>query len=120
MTHWVMDYETLTNCFIAVFQHYKDDSVKHLFVIHKDRNDLPKFIAFLNTCVAQKQYHISYNGIAFDAQISQTILDNQKRLLQLSTDAVIKYIYDYAQKIITTSDRGEFPDYPLYKLKIRQ
>ena len=120
MTHWVMDYETLSNCFIAVFQHYKDDSVKHLFVIHKDRNDLPKFIAFLNTCVAQKQYHISYNGIAFDAQISQTILDNQKRLLQLSTDAVIKYIYDYAQKIITTSDRGEFPDYPLYKLKIRQ
>ena len=120
MTHWVMDYETLTNCFIAVFQHYKDDSVKHLFVIHKDRNDLPKFIAFLNTCVAQKQYHISYNGIAFDAQISQSILDNQKRLLQLSTDAVIKYIYDYAQKIITTSDRGEFPDYPLYKLKIRQ
>jgi len=120
MTHWVMDYETLTNCFVAVFQHYKDDSVKHLFVIHKDRNDLPKFITFLNTCVAQKQYHISYNGIAFDAQISQTILDNQKRLLQLSTDAVIKYIYDYAQKIITTSDRGEFPDYPLYKLKIRQ
>ena len=120
MTHWVMDYETLTNCFIAVFQHYKDDSVKHLFVIHKDRNDLPKFIAFLNTCVAQKQYHISYNGIAFDAQISQSILDNQKRLLQLSTDAVIKYIYDYAQKIITTSDRGDFPDYPLYKLKIRQ
>ena len=120
MTHWVMDYETLSNCFVAVFQHYKDESVKHLFVIHKDRNDLPKFIAFLNNCVAQKQYHISYNGIAFDAQISQSILDNQAKLLKLDTEAVIKYIYDYAQKTINKSDKGEFAEYPLYKLKIRQ
>ena len=23
MKHWIMDYETLSNCFVAVFEHYK-------------------------------------------------------------------------------------------------
>jgi len=73
-THWVMDYETLVNCFVAVFQHYKDDGVKHIFVIHDQRNDFTKFINFLKSCVKNKQYHISYNGLAFDAQITQHLL----------------------------------------------
>ena len=69
-THWVMDYETLTNCFIGVFQHYKDENIRKTFVIYKDRNDLPQFIDFLNECKNKNQWHISYNGLAFDAQIS--------------------------------------------------
>lgn len=28
MTHYVMDYETLINCFIAVFEHYKEEKNK--------------------------------------------------------------------------------------------
>ncbi len=38
MKHWVMDYETLINCFVAVFQHYKTEETK-VFVVHKLRND---------------------------------------------------------------------------------
>ncbi len=29
-THWVMDYETLSNCFIAVFQDVKSDDTRTL------------------------------------------------------------------------------------------
>jgi len=43
--HWVMDYETLCNCFTAVFEHYKTQETK-VFVIHDLRNDLDKFIEF--------------------------------------------------------------------------
>ena len=28
MNHWIMDYETLKNCFVAVFKHYKTDEMK--------------------------------------------------------------------------------------------
>lgn len=115
-----MDYETLINCFVAVFQHYKDDQVKHIFVIHKDRNDFTKFVTFLNKCVTNKQWHISYNGLAFDAQITQHILNNQVRLAKLSTEDLIADIYAYAQKTITRTDKGEFSEYPQYKLKIKQ
>jgi hypothetical protein len=119
-THWVMDYETLVNCFVAVFQHYKDDNVRHVFVIHQDRNDFAKFVKFLNRCKKDKEWHISYNGLAFDAQITQWMLDNQTNLLTLDTEQLIKAIYDYAQKTISRTEKGEFAEYPLFKLKIRQ
>ena len=119
-THWVMDYETLVNCFVGVFQHYKDDSISEIFVINQDQNDLPKFIEFLNKCVQLNQWHISYNGLAFDAQISQHIIKNQRKLLSLTGLEAAQYIYKLAQDIITRSDRGEFQEFAPRQLKIRQ
>jgi hypothetical protein len=115
-----MDYETLVNCFIAVFQHYKDETIRKTFVIYKDRNDLPQFIDFLNECKNKNQWHISYNGLAFDGQISQHILDKQRQLLTLSTEAVINDIYAFAQKTINLKDQNSFLEYAPAKIKIRQ
>ena len=42
MRHWVMDYETLSNCFTGVFEHYKTQETE-IFVIHDLQNDLDKF-----------------------------------------------------------------------------
>ena len=119
-THWVMDYETLCNCFIGVFEHYKESDVKHLFVINKDRNDFVKFISFLKKNRQEKEWHISYNGLNFDAQISQYLLDNHQSMLQLSGEQISAIIYKYAQKIINQSNKGEFLDYAPYKLQIKQ
>jgi len=119
-THWVMDYETLVNCFVAVFQHYKDDGVKHIFVIHDQRNDFTKFINFLKSCVKNKQYHISYNGLAFDAQITQYLLDNHVKFEKLSTADLVSEIHKYAQKVIGKSEKNEFQDYAPHKLQIKQ
>jgi len=118
--HWVMDYETLVNCFIAVFQHYKDETIRKTFVIYKDRNDLPQFIDFLNECKNKNQWHISYNGLAFDGQITQHILDKQRQLLTLSTEAVINDIYAFAQKTINLKDQNSFLEYAPARIKIRQ
>ena len=93
-----MDYETLCNCFIAVFEHYKKDERK-VFVVHEQRNDFPQFVTFLQECVRDGQWHISYNGLAFDAQITQRILDRHKELLKMDTPSLIKYIYEYAQSV---------------------
>lgn len=115
-----MDYETLCNCFIGVFQHYKDDNVRHVFVIHQDRNDFTKFVTFLQKCVTNKEWHISYNGLAFDAQITQWILENQQRLSTLSTENLIKEIYKFAQETIARTDKGEFQKYAPRQLQIKQ
>jgi hypothetical protein len=119
-THWVMDYETLVNCFVAVFQHYKDNGVKHVFIIHKDRNDFIKFSNFLNNCVANKEWHISYNGLAFDAQITEWIIENRHKLSTLSADELVKEIYQFAQDTISRTDRGEFAKYSPRNLSIKQ
>ena len=115
-----MDYETIVNCFVGVFIDYKDSNVKHLFVVHEQRNDISKLVTFLQRCVTQKEWHISYNGLAFDAQISQYILDNAKKLEKMSTENVIKNIFNFAQETIKKTDAGGFATYPPSRLKIRQ
>ena len=114
-----MDYETLCNCFIAVFEHYKTEERK-VFVVHESRNDFPEFVRFLNQCKTTNQWHISYNGLGFDAQITQKILDKQKDLLNFDTASLIKFIYNYAQSVIDKTNRGDFAEYAPYKLKIKQ
>lgn len=119
-THWVMDYETIVNCFIGVFTHYKDDNVTRTFIIHGTRNDFPSLIEFLNQCITQNQWHISYNGLAFDAQITQWMLSNQRELGSLSTQDLVTRIYEYAQETIERSNQGQFAAYRPNQIKIRQ
>jgi hypothetical protein len=119
-THWVMDYETLVNCFIAVFVDYKDSNVKHLFVVCEQRNDFSKFVTFLQRNVTNKEWHISYNGLNFDAQITQFILDKHKSLEKLSVEGIVNSIYTFAQEVIKKTSENAFAPYSPSKLKIRQ
>jgi hypothetical protein len=117
--HWVMDYETICNCFIAVFEHYKEDE-RRVFVVCEQRNDFPEFVTFLQKCVTQNEWHISYNGLAFDAQITQYILDVQHKLKNLDGKSIAETIYKFAQETIKKTESGGFATYSPNKLKIRQ
>ena len=46
MDNWIMDYETLTNCFVGVFQHYKNETRK-VFIVHKLQNDFGELVKVL-------------------------------------------------------------------------
>ena len=120
MKHWVMDYETLSDCFVAVFEHYKTNETK-TFVVHDLQNDFNKFIDFLKENIENKEWHISYNGLAFDAQVTHYILDNYEQWdADLSGCEIATIIYNYAQYCIQKSNNKEFSDYPQWKMKIGQ
>ena len=85
-----------------------------------NRNDFPQYVQFLKDCVSNKEWHISYNGLAFDAQITQWVLQNQQKLLPLSSPNLVKEIYQFAQDVISRTDRGEFSLYAPYQLQIKQ
>jgi len=119
MKHWVMDYETLKNCFTGVFEHYKTTETK-VFVIHDLRNDLDSFITFLEDNFNNREWHISYNGMAFDAQVTHYIIDNHQDWSELTGCEVANKIYLYAQRCINKSNAKEFHDYALWKMKIGQ
>ena len=91
--HWVMDYETLYNCFIGVFESYKTKETK-IFVVHDLRNDFNDFITFIEKCITEKEWHISYNGLAFDAQITHHILDNYHLWKNLTGCEIANIIYN--------------------------
>jgi hypothetical protein len=45
-THWVMDFETLSNCFIGCFEDVKSEH-REVFICHKSKNDILELVTFL-------------------------------------------------------------------------
>ena len=119
ITHWVMDYETLSNCFVAVFENYKTTE-RMIFVVHEKMNHLKEFIKFLERNIEKGEWHISFNGLAFDSQITMHILKNKEKLLSLPPAEVAKFIYEKAQGIIERQDRMEFAEFSEKDLLIKQ
>lgn len=117
--HWVMDYETLTNCFLGVFEHYKTDEVK-VFTIGLLRNDLPALLEFLTQNRKNNEYHVSFNGLAFDAQITQYIMINARHFLQMTGELVANKIYLKAQECIERSNNRKWPQWSERNLSIKQ
>ena len=64
-----MDYETLSNCFVGVFQHYKTNERK-IFIIHDLIDQFSDLLEFFRENLKKKEWHISFNGLSFDAQIT--------------------------------------------------
>ena len=119
MNHWVMDYETLKNCFVGVFKHYKKNTYK-TFIIYKLKNDLKELINFLKENIKNNEYHISFNGIGFDSQVTHNILKHYKEWKDMEPDKIAEEIYGYAQEAIKRSNNQEFQEFPEWQMLIKQ
>jgi hypothetical protein len=115
-----MDYETLSNLFLGVFEHYTEPKRK-IFLIWKYKDETKDFIDFLESNQQNKEWHISYNGLAFDSQITHWVLENKQMLLSINDgELVARMIYAKAQEVITCKDRGEYLPYSERSMKIKQ
>ena len=119
-THWVMDYETMVNLFVAVFQDYVSKET-HIFKIHSSlNNDIKPLVKFLKRNKSLKEKHISFNGLSFDSQITEFILRKSDNLIKMDQADIVDEIYGVAQETIELSNSGEFSKYPEWKLSIDQ
>ena len=123
--HWVIDIETLSNMTMLYAEHYKDENINKTFVIHDLRNDYDALISFLEDCVKYNEHHISFNGLGFDAQITQLLLDHKEHHKDMTPNELTKVIYDRAQEIIENQNyTGENYNWdiviPEWKLSIKQ
>lgn len=115
--HWVMDYETMINCFCAVFIHHKTDE-KKVFVVHDLRNNFTEFLKFLRQNIQNDERHISFNGLGFDSQITQYIIKNAGQLSKFTDpNDIVSFIYEKAQHTINNKEQPVFPE---WKLSIKQ
>jgi hypothetical protein len=117
--HWVMDYETLSNCFIGVFEGIKSED-QEIFVVHESRNDIRKLVEFLDRNIYYEEWHVSFNGLGFDSQITESIIRNKEWLIEQSPEKIAKFIYGKAQDVIYKQNNGEFLEYSPRDLSIRQ
>ena len=117
--HWVMDYETLVDCTVLVAEHYTGTEVK-TFSISRLSNQFAELIEFLEQCKKQGEWHISFNGLGFDSQISEHILRAKSYLQGLTGGEIANWIYTRAQKIIEGQDQNRFAEFSEKDLSIRQ
>ena len=117
--NWVMDYETMSNCFIAVFQDVKSDDTR-TFVVHDLQNDFDDYIEFLKRNVLYGEWHVSFNGLGFDGQITEYIIQNAGSLSYMSGCEIAEWIYSKAQYVINKQGSGEFLDFYEKTMSIKQ
>jgi len=109
----------MINFFCGVFTDYKTEETK-TFVIHELRNDFKEFAEFLHQNKTNKERHISFNGLAFDAQITEYFLQHEKEWSKLPADRVAHEIYKKAQLVIDKSNKREWLDFYEAKMQIPQ
>ena len=102
-----------------MFKHYKTDET-HIFSVCELQNDYDKFIEFLKQNIDNNEWHISYNGLAFDAQITHNIIKDHDNLRLMDGESIAEEIYEYAQEAIKRSNNKEFQTFPEWEMSIKQ
>lgn len=111
-TNYICDYETNINCFMGVFvSHRKDDNEPKVFVVHESRNDIRALIDFLDANHKEGSWHIGYNILDFDSQITNFILEHRESFLTGNPKYIAYAIYEFAQLVIDLKSRNEFLPY---------
>jgi len=118
MPNYVIDYETLKNCTLLVAEDYKKD-IRKIFTMSRMCNHLKELLVFFDTNIKNKEWHVSFNGLAFDSQITEFILRNRERLLLLSGEQVAMEVYAKSQSIINRQEEGLFNEFSEKDLKIK-
>lgn len=103
----VYDIETLKRMFLYMSKEVETGLWRD-FEISEWRNDLDSLIKHL---VGNKNSFISFNGLGFDAQVLQYIIDNYTRWWNLGNVEIVSLIYKFAQKIIDDQKYDLFPPY---------
>lgn len=114
-----MDFETLKNCTVLCAEHFKSEESKE-FVVHKLRNDFPRMLEFLRRNRDNSEWHVSFNGISFDSQVTQFILDRGEGMLNGDPEFIANEIYRFVQELIDSQNAGEWPPYNEKEIAIRQ
>ena len=119
MSHYVMDFETLVDCTVLVAEDYKTP-YQEVFVVGHTVNQIDELITFLRQNKEHKEWHISFNGLSFDSQITEFILRNAKLLAFMKGPEIANLIYKKAQDIIHRQNNKEFSEFSEKDLSIKQ
>ena len=111
----ICDCETLKCLFTAGFYNPDTEEWK-IFEISEYKNDLYEFVSFYN--VNNFDRGVWYNGIAFDCQVIQYILDNYNEWANFNNQQIVDKIYNYAQKVIEDKNYRGFGEYREYDFSV--
>ena len=104
---YVYDYETVANCFLAVFINVQNPDDIISFEVSTYRNQYTEYKLFLQECIDKQTTLISYNGLKFDNQISRYLYQTNNS--GSSGGDIAINVYQIAQEVIKRANSKEFP-----------
>lgn len=110
------DIETLKECFDVGLYDFVNDTW-HEFQISRYKNDLYSFVKFYSK--ENWDYVVWYNGIGFDTQIIQYILEEYENWFDFSGLEICDIIYRFTQYHIDNKNYGLFNPYNINSLEIK-
>lgn len=104
----VCDIETLYELFdVGIYNPDTKEWVE--FEVSAYKNELFEFVKHYTS--NHYDYLVTFNGISFDQQVLEWVVDNHQKWIDDSGLEIAKKISDYAGKVIENSNFGLFPDY---------
>jgi hypothetical protein len=101
---YVYDFETIKNCFLAVYINIKDTSDMRIFEISDYQNHIKEFIQFNEELIDNQNYIVSFNGLNFDAQVAQFILEHSIMFKNESGSSIAKEIFAFVNRLLRNKD----------------
>jgi len=104
----ICDIETMVELFdVGIYN--PDTKEWYEFQISQYKNELFEFVKHYTS--GHYDYLVTFNGISFDQQVLEWIVDNHQKWAENTNLEIVEKISDYAQKMIDNSNYGMFPPY---------
>jgi hypothetical protein len=98
---YVFDYETIKNCFLAMFININDPTDIISFEMSDFNNDFRKYVNFVKRLANDQNQIVSFNGLNFDSQISYHCVLNYGKWKHYTggeiASEVFMFVYDLIQ-----------------------
>jgi len=111
----ICDIETMFELFDVGFYNPDTKEWKE-FQISAFKNELFEFVKFY--CSGEYDYLVTFNGINFDQQVMEWIVDEHQKWVDDTNLQITEHIHKYAQNVIENSNYGIFPDYKENKFRL--
>ena len=115
MKNYIYDLETYPNLFCGVFNSEGKEKVFEISARKNDYEDLCKFYI-----PSDIKYAIGFNNVRFDAQILHYLIQNYKEFKLLQGSQIVGKIFEFAQKVISSTYDGGFPPYAEWNFGVKQ
>lgn len=116
VTIGVFDIETLKELFdIGIYNPDTDTWIE--FEISNYKNDLYSFVKYYTS--THYDYYVSFNGISFDHQVLQLIVNEHDKWFDLSGLEICNKIYNFVQKLIDDQKYDLFLPYKEYQFPVK-
>ena len=116
---YVYDYETIKNCFLAVYINNDNTNEIIKFEISDNVNQFKQYLEFLKE-VLKKHTIVSFNGLNFDSQVAMFLMKSKDSFVRLSGREIAEAVFNFVQMLIDLKNDKGYTPYRINELPFKE